>query len=238
MRPDRAAWHKMLVTSLLRRSVTEALGSAFLLAGIVGSGIMAQRLSNGNTGLALLANTLATAGILMCLIAALAPISGAYFNPAVSIADAIRGNLPWNEVPAYIGAQLIGAVAGVVAANTMFGLPMLFASHHVRGGPAQWFAEFVATFGLVLVIWGCTRFRSALLPLAVAAYIASAYWFTSSTSFANPAVTVARCLSDTFAGIRPQDAPEFILAQLAGAVGATLLFGWLASRQEQTHAVA
>jgi len=228
----------MLVTSLLRRSVTEALGSAFLLAGIVGSGIMAQRLSNGNTGLALLANTLATAGILMCLIAALAPISGAYFNPAVSIADAIRGNLLWNQVPAYIGAQLIGAVAGVVAANTMFGLPMLFASHHVRSGPAQWFAEFVATFGLVLVIWGCTRSRSALLPLAVAAYIASAYWFTSSTSFANPAVTVARCLSDTFAGIRPQDAPEFILAQIAGAVGATLLFGWLASRQEQTHAVA
>jgi glycerol uptake facilitator-like aquaporin len=134
MRHDRAAWHKTLVTSLLRRSVTEAFGSAFLLAGIVGSGIMAERLSNGNTSLALLANTLATAGILMCLIAALAPISGAYFNPAVSIADAIRGVLPWSELPAYVGAQLSGAIAGVVAANTMFGLPMLFASHHIRGG--------------------------------------------------------------------------------------------------------
>jgi glycerol uptake facilitator-like aquaporin len=203
MRPNRAARYNVLTTSLLKRSVTEAFGSAFLLAGIVGSGIMAERLSHGNTGLALLANTLATAGILMCLIAALAPISGAYFNPAVSIADAIRGVLPWSDVPAYVGAQVSGAIAGVVATNTMFGLPVLFASHHIRSGPAQWFAEFVATFGLLLVIWGCTRFRSLLLPLAVAAYIASAYWFTSSTSFANPAVTIARSLSDTFAGIRP-----------------------------------
>src|SRR5580700_106169 len=159
---------------------------------------MAQRLSGGNLAIALLANTLATGGILMCLIAALGPISGAHFNPAVSIADAIRGGLPWSEIPAYVGAQLSGAIAGVVAANAMFGLPMIFASHHVRGGAAQCFAEFVATFGLLLVISGCVRFRSALLPLAVAAYIASAYWFTSSTSFANPAVTVARSLSDTF----------------------------------------
>ncbi|MGC9992106.1 MAG: MIP/aquaporin family protein [Candidatus Cybelea sp.] len=219
------------MTSLLKRGVTEALGSAFLLAGVVGSGIMAERLSGGNASLALLANTLATAGILMCLIAALGPISGAHFNPAVSIADAIRGGLSWSEAAVYLGAQVSGAIAGVVAANTMFGLPMLFASHRVRGGPAQWFAEFVATFGLLLVIWGCTRFRSALLPLAVAAYIASAYWFTSSTSFANPAVTIARSLSDTFAGIRPQDTPEFILAQIAGAVGATFLFAWLVPRR-------
>jgi glycerol uptake facilitator-like aquaporin len=250
MRSARVAWHNLLVTSLLKRSVAEALGSAFLLAGIVGSGIMAERLSDGNASLALLANALGTAGILMCLIAALGPISGAYFNPAVSIADAIRGELPWSEVPAYVGAQLSGAIAGVAAANTMFGLPMVFASHHVRGGPAQWFAEFVATFGLLLVIGGCTRFRSPLLPFAVAAYIASAYWFTSSTSFANPAVTIARSLSDTFAGIRPQDTPEFILAQIAGAVGATLLFAWLVPRQDfvtqatplahdgETHAVA
>jgi glycerol uptake facilitator-like aquaporin len=215
------------VTSLFKRGATEALGSAFLLAGIVGSGIMAQRLSDGNASLALLENTLATAGILMCLIAALGPISGAHFNPAVSIADAIRGGISWRETALYVGAQLSGAIAGVVTANTMFGLPILFASHRVRSGPAQWFAEFVATFGLLLVIWGCTRFRSALLPLAVAAYIASAYWFTSSTSFANPAVTIARSLSDTFAGIRPQDTPEFILAQIAGALGATLLFAWL-----------
>lgn len=225
------------MTSLLKRSVTEALGSAFLLAGIVGSGIMAERLSSGNASLALLANTLATAGILMCLVAALAPVSGAHFNPAVSLADAIGGGLPWGEVPAYIGAQLSGAIAGVSAANTMFGLPILFTSHHIRGGPAQWFAEFVATFGLLLVILGCTRFRSLLLPLAVAAYIAGAYWFTSSTSFANPAVTVARSFSDTFAGIRPQDAPEFVLAQIAGAVAATLLFAWIVPRGK-THAVA
>jgi glycerol uptake facilitator-like aquaporin len=219
------------VTSLLKRGAAEALGCGFLLAGVVGSGIMAERLSGGNVSLALLENTLATAGILMCLIAALGPISGAHFNPAVSIADAIQGGLSWGEVAVYVGAQLSGATAGVVAANTMFGLPMLFASHRVRGGPAQWFAEFVATFGLLLVIWGCTRFRSALLPLAVAGYIASAYWFTSSTSFANPAVTVARSLTDTFAGIRPQDTPGFILAQIAGAVGATLLFAWLVPRR-------
>lgn len=188
MRRHRAAWHNLLVTNLLKRSATEALGSAFLLAGIVGSGIMAERLSGGNASLALLANTLATAGILMCLIAALGPISGAHFNPAVSLADAIRGGLSWGDVTFYLAAQLSGAIVGVAAANTMFGLPMLFPSHHVRAGPAQWFAEFVATFGLLVVILGCTRFRSRLLPLAVAAYISSAYWFTSSTSFANPAV--------------------------------------------------
>lgn len=219
--------------SLARRAVAEALGSAFLLAGIVGSGITAERLSNGNIGIALLANTLATGGVLMCLIAALGPISGGHFNPAVSLADAVRGGLPWREVPVYVGAQVAGAIAGVAAANTMFGLPLLFTSHHARSGPAQWFAELVATFGLLVVIWGCTRFRSAFTPFAVAAYIVAAYWFTSSTSFANPAVTLARSLSDTFAGIRPQDAPEFILAQLAGALSATFLFRWLAPIESQ-----
>ncbi|MGA7746482.1 MAG: MIP/aquaporin family protein [Candidatus Aquilonibacter sp.] len=213
---------------LSQRLVAEGVGTAFLLAGVVGSGIMAQRLSGGNIAIALLANTIATGGVLMCLIAALGPISGAHFNPAVSLADAMRGGLKWLEVPAYMLAQIIGALAGVAAANTMFGLPVFFTSHHARSGPAQWFAEFVATFGLLLVIWGCVRFKSAFVPFAVAAYIVAAYWFTSSTSFANPAVTIARSLSDTFAGIRPQDAPGFIAAQLLGAVCATLLFQWLA----------
>lgn len=211
-----------------KRLAAEALGTAFLLAGVVGSGIMAQRLSGGNLGIALLANTIATGGVLMCLIAALAPISGAHFNPAVSIADAVRGGLHWREVPLYILAQVCGALAGVAVANAMFGLPLFFVSHRARSGPAQWLSEFVATFGLVIVIWGCVRFSSSFVSFAVAAYIVAAYWFTSSTSFANPAVTIARSLSDTFAGIRPQDAPAFIGAQLLGAICATLLFQWFA----------
>jgi glycerol uptake facilitator-like aquaporin len=213
--------------TLLRRSAAEALGTAFLLAGVVGSGIMAQRLSGGNHAIALLANTLATGGVLMCLIAALGPVSGAHLNPAVSFVDALRGGLPWREVPAYGVAQVFGALIGVGTANAMFGLPFFFASHHARSGPPQLFAEFVATFGLLVVIWGCVRFRSAFTPFAIAAYIVAAYWFTSSTSFANPAVTIARSLSDTFAGIRPQDVPGFIAAQLLGATCATLFFSWL-----------
>ena len=215
--------------TLQRRCAAEAIGTAFLLVGVVGSGIMAERLSDGNTAIALLANTLATGAVLMCLIAALGPISGAHFNPAVSIADAVRGGLTWSEASLYVSAQILGALAGVASANTMFGLPLFFVSHRVRSGPAQWFAEFVATFGLLLVIWGCVRFKSAL------AYIVAAYWFTSSTSFANPAVTIARTLSDTFAGIRPQDAPSFIIAQLLGAICATLLFRWIG---KESYAVA
>jgi glycerol uptake facilitator-like aquaporin len=214
--------------TLLRRSAAETLGSAFLLAGVVGSGIMAERLSGGNHAIALLANTLATGGVLMCLIAALGPISGGHFNPAVSFADALRGGLPWREVPAYVSAQLFGAMVGVAAANAMFGFRLFFISHQIRTGPTQWLAEFVATFGLLLVIWGCVRSRSLFIPFAVAAYIVAAYWFTASTSFANPAVTIARSLSDTFAGIRPQDAPGFIVAQFLGAACATITFGWLA----------
>ncbi len=214
--------------TLLRRCIAEVLGTAFLLASVVGSGIMAERLSDGNHAIALLANTMATGAALACLIAALGPISGAHFNPAVSLADAMRGGLPWREVPVYWVGQIVGALIGVALANAMFGLPALFASHHARTGAPQWLAEFVATFGLLVVIWGCVRSRSALTPIAVAAYIVAAYWFTSSTSFANPAVTIARTLSDTFAGIRPQDAPAFILAQIAGAVSATLTFKWLA----------
>jgi glycerol uptake facilitator-like aquaporin len=213
--------------TLLKRSAAEALGTAFLLAGVVGSGIMAERLSEGHQAIALLANTLATGAVLMCLIAALAPISGAHFNPAVSLADAMGGGLPWREIPAYWIAQIGGGLAGVAVANAMFGLPIFFVSHHVRGGPAQWLGEFIATFGLLAVIWGCVRSRSPFVAFAVGAYITAAYWFTSSTSFANPAVTIARSLSDTFAGIRPQDAPAFIVVQFLGATAATFAFGWL-----------
>lgn len=215
-------------SSLLKRTAAEAIGTALLLAAIVGSGIMAQRLDGGNIAIALLANSIATGGALVCLIAAFGPISGAHFNPAVTLADAMQSGIAWKDVPAYIAAQIAGAIAGVAAANVMFGLPIVFASHRIRSGPAQLFSEFIATFGLLAVIWGCVRFRSAVVPFAVAAYIVGAYWFTSSTSFANPAVTIARSLSDTFAGIRPVDVPAFVCAQLIGAFAATLLFAWLA----------
>lgn len=214
--------------ALNRRLVAEFIGTAFLLAGVVGSGIMAQRLSGGNTGIALLANAIATGAVLACLIAALGPISGGHFNPAVSFADALRGGLTWSDASGYAAAQLAGAIAGVAGANVMFGLPVFFVSHHARSGPAQWFAEFIATFGLLLVIWTCARFRSPHTAFAVAAYIVAAYWFTSSTSFANPAVTIARSLTDTFAGIRPNDVLGFIVAQLLGALAATLIVQWLA----------
>jgi glycerol uptake facilitator-like aquaporin len=211
----------------MRRYVSEAVGTAFLLAAVVGSGIMAERLAHGNVALALLANSIATGGALMCLIAAFGPISGAHFNPAVTLSDAWQGGIAWRDVPAYIIAQITGGVVGVIGANIMFGLAPVTLSHHARSGGAQWFAEFVATFGLLAVIWGCVRMQSAIVPFAVACYIVAAYWFTSSTSFANPAVTIARMLSDTFAGIRPVDAPAFIIAQFAGALSATALFAWL-----------
>jgi len=199
-----------------------------LLAAVIGSGIMGERLAGGNQGVALLANTLATGAALVALILTFGPISGGHFNPAVTLADASQGGLAWREVPAYIAAQILGAFAGVAIAHLMFGLPLFFSSRHARGGMRQMFSEFIATFGLVSVIWGCVRFRSAMVPFAVAAYITAAYWFTSSTSFANPAVTLARAASDTFAGIRPIDAPGFIIAQLLGAAVATLLFRWFA----------
>ena len=210
-----------------RRLTAEAIGTAMLLAAVVGSGIMADRLSGGNDAIALLANTVATAAALVALILTFGPISGAHFNPAVSVADASQGGLRWREVPAYIAAQLIGAVLGVWIAHVMFGERLFMLSLHARSGPAQMVSEFVATFGLLSVIWGCSRRRSDAVPFAVAAYIAAAYWFTASTSFANPAVTVARALTDTFAGIRPADVPGFIGAQCAGAATATLLFRWL-----------
>ena len=210
-----------------RRLAAEAVGSAFLLATVVGSGIMGERLAAGNAAVALLANTLATGAALVALILTFGPISGAHFNPAVTLADASQGGLSWRDVPGYVAVQIVGAFAGVAAANIMFELPPFFASRHARQGPAQMFSEFVATFGLLAVIWGCARLRSAAVPFAVAAYITAAYWFTASTSFANPAVTLARAASDTFAGIRPADVPGFIVAQLTGAAAATMLFRWL-----------
>jgi glycerol uptake facilitator-like aquaporin len=210
-----------------RQLAAETLGTALLLASVVGSGIMGERLAAGNVAIALLANTLATGAMLIVLILAFGPISGAHFNPAVTLADAWQGGLPWREVPGYLSAQLSGAFAGVAAAHLMFGERLFSASRHARAGGTQIFSEFIATFGLLAVIWGCSRSRPRALPFAVGLYITSAYWFTASTSFANPAVTLARSASDTFAGIRPSDAPGFILAQLAGAAAATLLFRWL-----------
>ena len=189
---------------------------------------MGERLAGGNVAIALLANALATGAGLVALILTFGPISGAHFNPAVSLADAALGGIAWRDVPAYIGAQIAGAFAGVAAAHAMFAeRALFFASRHERSGAAQLFSEAVATFGLLAVIWGCSRRRSAAVPFAVAAYIVAAYWFTASTSFANPAVTLARAATDTFAGIRPADVPGFVGAQLAGAACATILFRWL-----------
>jgi glycerol uptake facilitator-like aquaporin len=206
---------KGLTRAIARIALAELIATAFLLIAVVGSGIMAERLCGGNVGLALLANALATGGALVALILAFGPQSGAHMNPIVTLAAAITGGLEWSAVPAYLSAQLVGAVAGVWLAHAMFDLPIWQISQHVRTGPGQWIAEIVATFGLLMVIWGCRAHREPVTAFAVAAYITGAYWFTASTSFANPAVTVARALSDTFAGIRPIDAPAFILAQVA-----------------------
>ena len=216
-----------MTTQLTRRITAEFIGTAFLLAAVVGSGIMGERLAGGNVAIALLANTIATGAALVALILTFGPISGAHFNPAVTLADAIEHGLTWLDAVAYIFAQCLGAITGTVTAHLMFGLSVLSVSHHVRSGSAQVFSEFIATFGLLSVIWGCSRLRSEMVPLAVGAYITAAYWFTASTSFANPAVTMARALSDTFAGIRPSDVVGFIAAQLAGALVATFLFRWL-----------
>ena len=213
--------------TLTRKLVAEALGTALLLATVVGSGIMGEHLAGGNTAIALLANTIATGAGLVALILTFGSISGAHFNPAVTLADASQGGLPWREVPFYLGAQTVGAFLGVAIAHLMFEQPLFSASQHMRSGSPQLFSEFVATFGLLSVIWGCARLRSEAVPLAVGAYITAAYWFTASTSFANPAVTLARTVTDTFTGIRPADAPAFVVAQLVGAFAATFLFHWL-----------
>lgn len=215
--------------SLSRRLAAEGLGTAFLLAVVIGSGIMGDRLSGGSVGLALLANTLATGAGLLALILTFGPVSGAHFNPAVTLVAAQAGQLTRREAAAYVVVQVIGGLLGVAAAHLMFQAPLFSLATHVRTGGAQWWSEFVATFGLVSVILGCSRHRPAMTPFAVAAYISSAYWFTASTSFANPAVTLARATSDTFAGIRPQDVVPFVAAQLLGALAASRLTGWLMS---------
>lgn len=212
---------------LSKRAVSEGLGTALLLATVVGSGIMGEDLARGNVAIALLANTLATGAALVALILTFGPISGAHFNPAVTLADAAVGGLRWRDVPLYVAAQVSGAFVGVAVAHAMFDHALFEASQHARAGAPQLLSEFVATFGLLSVILGCARSRPAAVPFAVGAYITAAYWFTSSTSFANPAVTLARAATNTFSGIRPADAPGFIVAQLLGAGASTALFRWL-----------
>jgi glycerol uptake facilitator-like aquaporin len=203
-----------------------------LLATVVGSGIMAERLAGGNVAIALLANTIATGAGLVALILTFGPVSGAHFNPAVTLSAALAKGLPWQEVPGYLAAQLLGAFTGVATAHAMFGEAVFSASTHVRSGPAQLLSEFVATFGLLSVIGGVSRKHATYVPFAVGSYITAAYWFTASTSFANPAVTLARAATNTFSGIRPLDAPGFVLVQLCGAIAATVLFGWLSPGDE------
>jgi glycerol uptake facilitator-like aquaporin len=217
-----------MTASLSRRVAAELLGTGFLVAAVIGSGIMAERLAAGNAALALLANTLATSAALVCLIQVFLPISGAHFNPVVTICDLLRGGMRAPEAALYAAAQVAGGLAGTACANLMFALPLFSQSHRMRTGPAQWFSEAAASFGLILAIRICARVAPRQLPLVVAAYIGAAYWFTASTAFANPAVTIARCLSDTFAGIRPADVPGFVAAQLAGGLGALAVSEWLA----------
>ncbi len=218
--------------ALSRRLAAEGLGTAFLLATVVGSGIMAAKLAGGNNAIALLGNTLPTGAILVVLILVFGPISGAHLNPAVSLAFAIRGELTWADLLAYVLVQVAGGIAGVLAAHMMFDLPIWQISTNTRSGAGKWFAEFVATFGLLVTILGCLSRASQAIPYAVGLYITAAYWFTSSTSFANPAVTIARAISDTFAGIAPGGVPLFIVAQVLGAVSALFFSGWLFPRRE------
>ena len=217
----------LLVFSFSKRLAAEALGTALLLAAVVGSGIMGERLAGGNVAIALLGNTLATGAGLVVLISIFGPISGAHFNPAVTLVFTLQREMTWRAALAYLAAQIVGAVLGVYAAHAMFAEPVFQVSTKLRDGPAQAFSEFVATFGLVATIFGTLRFRAEFTPAAVGLYITAAYWFTASTSFANPAVTIARSLSNTFAGIAPSSAPLFIAAQLVGAVAAAGFFGWL-----------
>jgi len=217
----------------LQRLAAEFLGTGFLVAAVVGSGIMGERLSGGNVAIALLANTIATGAALAALILAFRPISGAHLNPVVSLAEAFRGGIAWREAGLYVTAQICGGIAGTACADAMFALPAFSLSHHARAGAPQWFSEFVATFGLLLVIRIVARFSPDWLPFAVAAYIVAAYWFTASTSFANPAVAIARSLSDTFAGIRPEDVPAFVAAQLAGGLSAVLISDWLSLQSSE-----
>lgn len=216
-----------MTTDLPRKLVAEALGTGLLVTAVVGSGVMAEQLAGGNVAVALLANTIATGATLVALVHTFGPVSGAHFNPAVTLADTVLGALRPIDAAGYAAVQVVGGIVGAIVADAMFGLPLVAWSAHARTGPGQWLGELVATFGLVGVIASCTRRTPAMTPWAVAAWIVGAYWFTSSTSFANPAVTIARAFTDTFAGIRPLDVPAFVAAQLAGALGAVALFTWL-----------
>lgn len=222
--------------SLLRRLAAEGIGSLLLAATVIGSGVMAQRLAAGNAAVALLANTGATVAVLAVLIALLSPVSGAHFNPAVSLIQGLRRALPWRDAAAYVLVQVLGCCLGALLAHAMFGLPLVQSSVHLRAGPAQWLSEVVATSGLLLVVLGCRRDADA--PWMVAAWIGAAYWFTASTSFANPAITIARSLSDTFAGIRPQDVPGFVVAQLIGALVALYSARYLFAGGRESDAAA
>lgn len=213
--------------TLARRLAAELIGTALLLIAIVGSGIMGERLAGGNVGLALLTNSLATGAALAAIVLAFGSVSGAHLNPAVSLAAACERGLRWSDAAAYTGVQVAGAIGGVVIAHAMYGEPLIAAGTQVRSGPGQWLGEFVATFGLLAVVWGCARTRSSAVAFAVGAYIGAACLFTVSTSFANPAVTIARALTDSFSGIRMLDVPAFVVAQIAGALAATVLFAWL-----------
>ncbi|MCB1501755.1 MAG: aquaporin family protein [Bauldia sp.] len=221
-------------TTVARRLTAEAVGTAILLATVVGSGIMAERLAGGNVAIALLGNTIPTGAILVVLILVFGPVSGAHFNPAVSLAFALRGSLPWRLLAVYVGSQLVGAIVGVWAAHLMFDQPLWQVSATIRSGPGQWLAEWVATFGLLVAILGCLARAPQAVPWAVGLYITAAYWFTASTSFANPAVTVARALTESFSGIAPENVPAFVAAQFLGAAGALLFMGWLLGDPRQT----
>lgn len=221
--------------ALRARLTAEFIGTAFLVAAVIGSGIMGERLAGGDVAIALLANTIATGAALVALILAFGAISGAHFNPVVTLADAIEGGHSWTDASAYIAVQIIGGIAGAAVAHLMFGLSVISISVHARPGWSLALSEFVATFGLLLVIFGCSRQRASAVPYAVAAYITAAYWFTASTSFANPAVTIARSLSNTFAGIRPVDVPLFIAAQIAGGLAACLVWSWIGNGLKETE---
>ncbi len=217
---------------MTRRLVAETLGTMILVMAVVGSGIMAEKLSGGNRAVALLCNTIATGAVLFVIITIFAPVSGAHFNPAVSLVAALRGELKWRVSLLYVVVQIVGGCVGAVLAHLMFGLDLIQLGSTARTGLGQWAGEFIATFGLIATILGCVRFKPEAVAMAVALYITSAYWFTASTSFANPAVTIARSLSATFAGIAPGDAPGFIVAEFLGALAAAYLFGWLFAPEE------
>jgi glycerol uptake facilitator-like aquaporin len=217
---------------LAKRLAAECLGTGLLVTTVVGSGIMGEKLAGGNVALALLGNTLPTGAILVVLILALGPISGAHFNPAVSLVMGLRKEHPWREFLPYAVAQIVGGCLGTLVAHGMFELPLFELAIKARTGPAQWFAEFVATFGLIVTILAVSRFKSEAIPVAVGLYITAAYWFTASTSFANPAVTIARALTDSFAGIAPGDVPMFIVAQLCGALAGLGIMSWFLAASE------